>query len=218
MPHDDFENFTDEIDENWTPEDEEEEFDISDVRHLMEDDTDDAEQDRRTSAYQDLKRNDKIFGNTYNMGLEVSEEDEVNSRSNSTEIKLDSSSPDYYLQDSEKYLEHVDLKIIQHDIYNFMQSNKEVIAILGNDPAKKKFTKTEINQLFDIILFGLSHGEYASKFISAIYVLDSISSSINIEYKKIFDLLTYENKEKLLVELNKKYNFLDSIGKNFKMF
>lgn len=218
MQHEDFENWIEEVEENFIAVEEEEEFDISDVSHLMEDDCDDDEQDRRTEAYKDLKRNDKIFGNTYNMGLAASDDDEVDTRAVSSEIKLDSSSPDYYLQDSEKYLEHVDLQIIQHDIYNFMQSNKEVIAILGDDPDKKKFTKLEINQLFDIILAGLSHGESSSKFISPIYVLDSISATVNLEYKKIFDMLNYDNKEKLLVELNKKYSFLDSVGKNFKMF
>jgi hypothetical protein len=39
-----------------------------------------------------------------------------------------------------------------------------------------------------------------------------------MEYKKIFDMLTYENKELLLVELNSKYGFLDSMGKNYKIF
>jgi hypothetical protein len=39
-----------------------------------------------------------------------------------------------------------------------------------------------------------------------------------MEYKKLFDMLEYEHKETLLLELNKKYGFLDKPSKNFKMF
>ena len=124
----------------------------------------------------------------------------------------------YYFIDPSVYSEHVDLKIIQRDIYNFMYSNDDVIAILGSDPEKKKFTKTEINKLFDLINSGLTAGTSHNYFISPIHVLDAISTSIGMEYKKLFDQFSYENKEKLLVELNKTYNFLDNSGKNYKMF
>lgn len=204
-------------------------FDMDDNDHLFGDDEldhstvdeeyDEDEIERRKVAYRGLKRNDKIFGNTYNTGLDYSgEEEDSQAKGSAGEIKLDSSSPDYHLQDSEKYLEHVDLKIVQRDIHNFMSTNKEVITILGDDPEKKKFSKSEINQLFNIVLTGLTTGEHNSQFVSPIYVLDSISSSVNMEYKKLFDMMAYENKELLLLELNKKYGFLDSVGKNYKMF
>lgn len=187
---------------------------------LLDEDYDDEEIERRRVAYAGLKKNDKIFNNTYTMGYETSEDDEEISvgRAGVNEIKLDSSSPDYNMYDPEKYADHVDLLIVRRDINNFIQSNDGVLAILGNEPEKKKFTKAEMNTLFESIHTGLSRGGSVNVFISPIHVLDSLSSTVSMEYKKIFDMLTYENKETLLLELNSKYGFLDSMGKNFKMF
>jgi hypothetical protein len=187
--------------------------------HLLTEDYDDDELERRRAAYADLKKNDKIFNNTYNFGLDTSDdEDEGSPRPSSSEIKLDSGSPDYHMYDPEKFSESLDLKIVQRDIYEFIQSNSRVKAILGNEPDKKKFIKSEINELFEILNLGLSNGATGNVFINPIHVLDSISSLINMEYKKIFDQLTYDNKEILLVELNNKYGFLDNTGKNYKIF
>lgn len=187
---------------------------------ISDDDYDEDELERRRSAYSDLKKTDKIFNNTYNLGLEFTEEDDDNAGSarGSSEIKLDSGSADYHLTDPSRYAEHVDLVIVRKDINSFIQGNSEVLAILGDEPEKKKFTKLEMNLLFNLILSGLSKGLSLNVFISPIHVLDSISSTVNMAYKKIFDMLTYENKELLLIELNNKYGFLDSIGKNYKMF
>lgn len=182
---------------------------------------DDEELERRRVAYAELKKNDKIFNNTYNMGFENSDEDDdelTSSRVGDLEIKLDSSSPDYYMYDPEKYAEHVDQVIVSKDIDKFIENSKIIQEILGNEPEKKKFTKAEINSLFELIHNGMSKGESMNVFVSPIHVLDAISSTVSMEYKKLFDMLTYENKEMLLIELNSKYGFLDSMGKNYKMF
>ena len=110
------------------------------------------------------------------------------------------------------------MTIVQRDIYNFIQGCDELHVILGDEPEKQKFTKPQINQIFGIILKGLTIGSNTTVFITPIQVLESISSTLNMEYKKIFDMLTYENKELLLVELNSKYGFLDGMGKNYKIF
>lgn len=190
--------------------------------HLLDEDYDDDEIERRRVAYAGLKKNDKIFNNTYNMGLDTSDDEEdsgANSgRMGGPEIKLDSSAPDYHLYDPDKYADHVDQLIIRKDIDQFIKNSPSVQAILGNEPEKKKFTKLEINSLFESINTGLSRGGDSNVFVSPIHVLDSISSTVSMEYKKIFDMLTYENKEILLLELNSKYGFLDNVSKNYKMF
>ncbi len=193
---------------------EEEDFGIS------EEEYDEDELERRRVAYAGLKRSDKIFNNTYTMGYDHDEadEDEPNVMGGSSEIKLDSGSPDFHMYDPEKYTDHVDLKIVQRDIYNFIQGSLEVKAILGDESEKRKFTKIEINALFTALLAGLRHNAGQNVFISPIHILDSISSLVSMEYKKLFDMLSYENKELLLIELNNKYGFLDSMGKNYKMF
>ena len=179
---------------------------------------DDAELERRRVAYADLKKNDKIFNNTYNFGLDGSEDESDAPRSGGPEIKLDSSSPDYHLYDPEKYADHIDLSIIQRDICEFVKVNSRIMELLGNEPEKKKFAKAEINEVFEILHKGLGNGLSANVFINSIHILDSMSSILNMEYKKIFDQLSYDNKEILLVELNNKYGFLDSMGKNYKIF
>lgn len=176
----------------------------------------DEELERRRVAYADLKKNDKIFNNTYNLGLDGAEEDEDFSAGPENKIKIESGSADYNLYDSEKYLEHVDLTIVQRDIYNFIVDSPDVKAIIGDEPDKRKFVKSEINSLFDILVSGLAQSNNA--FVSPIHILDAISSTVNMEYKKLFDMLSYSNKELLLLELNSKYGFLDTMGKNHKMF
>ena len=59
-----------------------------------------------------------------------------------------------------------------------------------------------------------SHG---IRFYSPIYILEAISSLSSMEYKKIFDSLETEIQEILLLELNKKYKFLDGKMNNKKI-
>ena len=192
--------------------DEDSSFELYDV----DEEEDPAELERRRTEYAKLRKNDKIFNNSYNMGQNLSEDDE-DSRS-SSEIKLDASSPDYHLYDRDQYSDHMDDKITQYDIDQFVIESREIQAILGDQPDKRKFNKTEINDLFVLILNGVSRGQKSSVFVSPIHVLDAISSLTTMEYKKLFDMLTYEHKEMLLLELNKKYGFLDKPSKNLKIF
>jgi predicted restriction endonuclease len=46
-------------------------------------------------------------------------------------------------------------------------------------------------------------------FYNPIYILEVISAISSIEYKKIFDALETDTQELLLLELNKKYKFLE---------
>lgn len=190
---------------------------FEDITLLDAADEEDAdEMERRRVEYSRLRKNDKIFNNSYNMGQNLSEdEEEVRSHS---EIKLDSSSPDYHLYDRDQYSDHIDNTITQYDIDQFVSGSDKIQAILGDQPDKRKFTKPEINELFQLITIGVSKGEDTSVFVSPIHILDAISSLTCMEYKKLFDMLTYEHKEILLLELNKKYGFLDKPSKNLKMF
>jgi hypothetical protein len=181
-------------------------------------DYDDVELERRRVAYSDLKKSDKIFNNTYNLGLENHDEDEYSQLNSKSEIKIDSGSPDYHMYDPERYSDHVDLSIIHRDIDIYVKGNQRVNELLGDEPERKKFTRSEINELFEILINGLTKGPQTNVFINSIHVLDAISALLSVEYKKLFDTLTYENKEILLIELNAKYGFLDSTGRNHKIF
>jgi hypothetical protein len=180
----------------------------------LADEDDPIELERRKQMYSSLRKTDKIFNNSYNMGQNDSGED---SKYNSS-IKVDVGSSHYQLYDRDQYSDHIDNTITQRDIDNFVSSSEEILAILGDKPDKRKFTKIEVNHLFALITEGVASGEHASFFVSPIHVLDTISSLTNMEYKKLFDMLSYDYKETLLLELNKKYGFLDKPSKNFKMF
>ena len=183
-------------------------------------DEDPAELERRRQRYAELKKDDKIFNNTHNMGYEnPMDEDEPDENSRGgREIKVDSSSPDFFLYDQDKYSEYVDSQIIQKEIFSYIETSEEINQILGTEPEKKKFVKTEINQIFSILCKNLITRNNRNYFITPIYVLDAISITVAMDYKKLFDMLSYENKEVLLLELNTKYGFLDKIMKSNKMF
>lgn len=182
----------------------------------MSDEDDPEELERRKVKYAELRKSDKIFNNSYNMGSSSSDEGEE-MRLNS-DIKLDIGSAYHSLYDREQFSDHIDDTITQYDINQYISGSDEISTILGDNPEKKKFNKQEINTLFQLIVAGVTQGEHSSVFVSPIHVLDSISSMTNMEYKKLFDMLTYDNKETLLLELNKKYGFLDKPSKNLKMF
>lgn len=74
---------------------------------------------------------------------------------------------------------------------------------------KNKFAKDEINIIFNKIHNSLDEVSQNATFYSPIYVLEAISSFSGFDYKKIFDSLDTDAQELLLVELDKKYNFLD---------
>lgn len=180
---------------------------------------DEAELERRKNKYAELKKDDKIFNNTYNMGYENQEEDDDSENTSGVkDIRVDPSSPDFFLYDQDKYSEYVDAQIIQKEIFSFISRSEQLNAILGTDPEKKKFVKTEINEIFTILCTNLITRNPRNYFITPIYVLDAISVTVSMDYKKLFDMLTYENKEVLLLELNTKYGFLDRLSKSNKMF
>lgn len=180
---------------------------------LAEED-DPIELERRKQSYASLRKTDKIFNNSYNMGQnDQSDESKYNSS-----IKIDVGSSHYQMYDRDQYSDHIDNTITQRDIDNFISTSDEIQVIMGDKTEKRKFTKIEVNELFRLITTGVASGEHASFFVSPIHVLDSISSLTNMEYKKLFDMLTYDYKEMLLLELNKKYGFLDKPSKNLKMF
>jgi hypothetical protein len=127
------------------------------------------ELERRRIAYAELKKNDKIFNNSYNMGLTTG--DDVEEPRAHSEIRLDASSPDYHLYNRDRHSDYIDNTIIQKDIHSFVSRSDIVTQILGDCPDKKKFTKAEINQLFDVIRNGVTNGDASSVFISSIHVL-----------------------------------------------
>jgi len=186
------------------------------VSSYLDDPTDEdriSELERRKEAYSILKKDDKIFNNSYNMGTISDEMDDSFVR---TEIKVDPGSAEYDQYNKDRQSDFVDNIIMSSDISNFIDNSELILEILKEpeDGSKKKFTKIEINEIFDELRKYLIDSHNSNAFVNSIHILDTISSLTNLEYKKLFDMLTYENKENLLIELDKKYSFLNKSPKN----
>lgn len=155
----------------------------------------------------EVGREDKIFNNSYYNGDKLRDSEEYEF---SKKISVSSDYSDNYLKDLYDYEEQLESKFILDIIFEFLQKD-EVLSKYTSDLTtnKIKFSKEDINLIFNRTHEMLDATSYGISFYSPIYILEAISSLASIDYKKIFDSLETEIQEILLVELNKKYKFLD---------
>ena len=161
-------------------------------------------------------KDDKIFNNGYKAGEGFRDESEYEYQST---ISVNSNYSDKYLKDVYEYEETLDYNIGLTKIFAHIENDSELSNILHKPDknTKLKLSKEEINWCFNRILKIMeSNGESGESFYNPIYVLEALSSILNInsndpikDYKKIFDCLSVHIQEELIIELNKKYNFLD---------
>lgn len=154
-------------------------------------------------------KEDKIFNNRYNTGDGLSDSEEYTYGSS---INVASDYSDLYLKDFYEYEETIDSKTILDNIFDEFNSNsriQEIIASAKSTENRIKFVKEEVNEIFKILDSELMKPEADSIFYNPIYVLEVISNVSLIEYRKIFDMLDTDIQERLLIELNEKYKFLD---------
>lgn len=156
-------------------------------------------------------REDKIFNNSYYNGdnLKDSEDYEF-----SKKISISSDYSDNYLKDLYDYEEQLESKFILDIIFEFVQKDNILSKYVKDLEStgsvfKVKFTKEDINLIFNRVHENLDVASYGISFYSPIYIIEAISSISSMEYRKIFDSLETETQEILLIELNKKYKFLD---------
>lgn len=160
------------------------------------------------------KKSDKIYNNTYNTGDGYgSEEHEYKSN-----IRISPAHRESHLHDPDKYRDFLDRSLTHEDILTYIESSDDIQKIITSDPSKKKFTKLEINFIFSKIKTALEKGVNKSSFVSYIQILEAISNITTLEYKKLFDLLEYDFKVCLLLELNDTYKILDHGNKTKKLF
>jgi hypothetical protein len=158
-----------------------------------------------------VHKEDKIFNNRYNTGEGLKDTDEYEF---SKKISVSSDYSDSYLKDVYEYEENLETQFILDGIFDFIKKddslNKMVFHSYNDSIVfKNKFAKDEINIIFNKIHTSLDESNGQTTFYSPIYVLEAISSFSGFDYKKIFDSLDTESQELLLVELDKKYKFLD---------
>ena len=150
---------------------------------------------------------DKIFKNSYYNGDKLKDSEEYEF---SKKISVSSDYSDTYLKDLYDYEEQLESKFILDIIFEFLQKDEVLSKYLENiSTSKIKFSKEDINIIFNRTHDVLDVTSHGISFYSPIYILEAISSLASIDYKKIFDSLDTEVQEILLLELNKKYKFLD---------
>ena len=158
-----------------------------------------------------IHKEDKIFNNRYNTGEGLKETEEYEF---SKKISVVAEYSDSYLKDVYEYEENLEAKFILDGIFDFIKSddflnNKVFYKMDESLTFKNKFAKEEISVIFNKIHNSLDKSKGTTSFYSPIYVLEAISSFSGFDYKKIFDSLDTDAQELLLIELDKKYNFLD---------
>lgn len=159
------------------------------------------------------KRPDKIFNNTYNQGNKLKGEDyEINAS-----IQVECTYADAYLSDIYDTDSTMHMKKIQDVILKLLDENKDMKAIIGNNK-KKKFNKESINKIFKIIYDYFNANAQLKIFMNLIYIFDIVSNISGMKYKNLFDLLDYEYKQKLIVELDKQFNILKDYSHFNSMF
>jgi hypothetical protein len=158
-------------------------------------------------------RDDKIFNNRYNFGESLVEGEE---RFYSSKISVASDYADSYLNDLYDYEANLEAKATLDALFAFIKVDRELSSLLQrakekeqSSVAKIKFSKEEVNFFFNRVNDAFETKPDSSVFYNPIYVLEIISSVSSIEYRRLFDMLDTEVQEILLVELNKKYGFLE---------
>jgi hypothetical protein len=165
------------------------------------------------------RKEDKIFNNGYRTGEAMGD----SKYEYQSSISVNSNYSENYLRDVYDYEETVEYNIGVEKVFKVIEGDPELSALLYKKDitGKIKLSKEEINWCFNQIIDAIREEKDPESFYSPIYILESLSSILNInsgdpikDYRKLFDSLDVELQEELLIELNKKYNFLDNkLGK-----
>ena len=168
------------------------------------------------------RREDKIFNNGYKSGEAIPDTEYEYQAS----IKVSDRYADAYLKDVYDYEETLDYNMGVSKIFTLIENDRDLSALLykKSDNSKIKLSKDEINWCFNQILIKLRELNTGDHFYSPIYIVEVISSILNInsgdpikDYKKLFDSLEVELQEELVIELDKKYDFLGGRKNKRKM-
>ena len=172
----------------------------------------DDEDEARYQQHLKLKREDKIFNNSWNSGDGVTDEMYHN-----TGIRLDPGHTDSHLLDAASFDRYTDKMIIERDLNQIALSDDIMVGLMNISQESRKFTKPELNLAFSR-LNELVITNNKTTFIGPIDVLDFVSMISQMDFKRLFESLEYEHKEVLLLELNNKFGILDGKVRFKKLF
>jgi len=159
-------------------------------------------------------REDKIFNNGYKSAEAMKDSD----YKYQSEISVNSNYADSYLRDVYEYEETLEYNMGISKIFELIEDDPDLSALLykKSEDSRIKLSKDEINWCFNQIFSKLKSAHTETHFYSPIYIVEALSSIMNVnsgdpikDYRKLFDSLDVELQEELVVELDKKFNFLN---------
>lgn len=158
------------------------------------------------------KRTNKIFNNTYNQGNKL----KGNDYNLNSSIQVENAYAGAYMKDIYDTDNAMQMNVVRDVIFELLDVNDEIKSIIGNN--KKKFNKESINRIFKIIYEHFNADKQLKIFMNLIYIFDIVSNISGMKYKNLFDLLDYEFKQKIIVELDTQYNILKDYSHFNSMF
>lgn len=183
------------------------EVDDFEEEHVQPEEVDDI------CADPDEPRADKIFNNSYTHGDALKgDKYEFN-----VKIRVDDNYALSFMNDIYQAEDGISFKMVQDEIIRLLDTNAELNEMLDS-AKKKKFNKSKINKLFKFIYDHFENKPEVKSFSNSIYIFDHISNISGLKYKNLFDLLDYEYKKILILELDKQYNILKNSANFNKMF
>lgn len=148
------------------------------------------------------KPKDIFTENSYSLGDGLTDDYEF-----TNEIKVDESYSIEYLKNIYEYNSYIDNDLIRDQILELINSNQEMYDKVYNR-SKQKFNKQEANEIFSAIFKKIKNNKELNNFLDPITILDVVSEITEVNHKKLFDYLEYKYREIIIVELNKRYEFL----------
>ena len=177
--------FTNEGD-NWSALDGEDSevssLDDSEEIDLAEDSEIDDGDEARYQQHLKLKREDKIFNNSWNSGDGGSDEIYQNNG-----IRLDPSHTDSHLLDAASFDRYTDKMIIERDLNNIALADEVMVGLMEISSQGRKFTKPELNLAF-ARLCELVRTNRKTTFIGPIDVLDFVSMISQLDFLVTFHI------------------------------
>ena len=178
---------------------------------ILEDESSFSEDTDEISHHE--KREDKIFNNSYYNGDNLKGDE----YSFSNALMADDRYAKSYLRDIYEPEDNMQYTMVRDEILKLLDSNEYLRSIL-DDNNNKKFNKEKINEIFSILLKYFTVESKHKRFVNLIYVFDNISNLTGLKYNNLFDLLEYDYKELLIIELDTHFNVLNTHKTNSKMF
>ena len=122
-------------------------------------------------------------------------------------------------------------KKVQNEIIGLIGVNAELQKMLddatprksddvkkSSDVKPKKFNREKINRMFRLINAHFEKTPATLQFSNLIYIFDNVSNLSGLKYASLYELLDGDLKQRLLLELDKKYDILKNSGKSNSLF